>query len=188
MTIRTIHRFITASVAAAGIALVATGAQADVPTTITHQGRLYDAANNPVKETTTIVFRIYDGLDAGALAIWSETHDIAFDDGYFSVELGKTTPLDGKVFDGSVRYLGIQVGNDSEMTPRAAVRSVPYAILANDVNGDINPHSVSIQGFGIVIDESGQWVGDTSGLIGPAGPQGPTGPQGTQGSQGIQGA
>jgi hypothetical protein len=30
------------------IGLAATGAKAGVPTTITHQGRLYDANNNPV--------------------------------------------------------------------------------------------------------------------------------------------
>jgi len=31
---------------------------------------------------------------ADAMAIGSETHSIAFDDGYFSVSLGETTPLD----------------------------------------------------------------------------------------------
>lgn len=42
-------------------------------------------------------------------------------------------------------------------------------------------------GGGLVIDATGQWVGDPTGLVGPAGPQGPQGVQGPQGPQGAQG-
>ncbi len=38
-----------------------------------------------------------------------------------------------------------------------------------------------------VINASGQWVGDPTGLVGPTGPQGPEGPQGPDGPQGVQG-
>ncbi len=50
-----------------------------------------------------------------------------------------------------------------------------------DVNGNIAINGSS------VISASGQWVGDTSGLVGPPGPQGPAGQQGEAGPQGPAG-
>ena len=46
--------------------------------------------------------------------------------------------------------------------------------------------NISISGFE-VIDDTGKWVGDPTGLQGPQGEQGPQGPQGQQGPQGAQG-
>lgn len=62
---------------------------------------------------------------------------------------------------------------------------------AYDVNGrDINPRSITIKGYGAIVNSAGQWVGDPTGLQGPQGPQGPqgaTGPAGPQGPTGSQG-
>ncbi|HZF47193.1 MAG TPA: collagen-like protein, partial [Polyangiaceae bacterium] len=187
MKIRTIRRVIAASAIGLSAAMFAGGAAAEVPQLVTHQGRLFDAKDQPVEGTIEVVFTIYDGEDANAAVLWTETHSVTFENGFFSVALGEQSPFGAKVFNGSVRYLGIRVGGDPEMTPRAATRSVPYALLANDVNGDINPHSVSVQGFGVVIDESGQWVGDPTGLQGPAGPVGPAGAPGATGAAGPMG-
>jgi hypothetical protein len=38
-----------------------------------------------------------------------------------------------------------------------------------------------------VIDKSGKWIGDPTGLVGPQGPKGDTGPQGLKGDTGAQG-
>lgn len=187
MTLRASRRFIAALKAALAASLLAAPLAAAVPTTITHQGRLFDPGGKPVTSTLAVVFTVYDGPGAGANVLWTETHGIGFEEGYFSVELGADKPFEAGVFDGSVRYLGIQVGSDEEMTPRAAVRSVPYALLANDVNGDINPASVSIPGVGMVINKDGQWVGDPTGLIGPPGATGATGAAGADGAQGPMG-
>ena len=81
------------------------------------------------------------------MPIWTETVDVPFDEGYFSLQLGAVTPFDATTFDGSTRYLGITIQGESEMSPRAEVASVPYAMFANDVNGDIHPNSVSIQAW-----------------------------------------
>src|SRR5690349_12179788 len=90
MTIRTIRRVVAASMIALGAATVAPlGASAAVPGTITHQGRLFDAKSVPVNETLDVVFSIYDSEDPGAKALWTETHTITFEDGYFSVALGE---------------------------------------------------------------------------------------------------
>jgi hypothetical protein len=172
----------------ASVALAIFGAASEaaaVPSSVTHQGRLFDSAGQAIDDTLDVVFAIYDASDA-TTPIWTETHALTFEQGYFSVELGLVEPLDTTVFDGSIRYLGIQVGVDPEMTPRASVRSVPYAILAGDVDGDIHPNSVSI-GNQLVIDDQGQWVGDPTGLAGPTGATGATGPSGATGATGAAG-
>ena len=174
-----------AAMVAAGVMSVAGVAAAQVPATITHQGRLYDTNDAPINTTLSVQFSVYD-VASGGVALWTEVHQVTFDQGYFSVELGSTVPFDTTVFDGSVRWLGITVGNDAEMTPRAATRSVPYALLAGDVTGDINPSSVTINGT-TVIDSTGQWVGDPTGLVGPQGPAGAPRARGAQGPTGAPG-
>jgi len=175
--------------AALGLAVFtfSTTAAALVPGQITHQGRLFDAGGTPVSGNFDIDFAIYDAEDAPA-PIWMETHTLDIEEGYFSVALGEQTAFDPTVFDGSVRWIGIKVGEDPEMTPRVETLSVPYAFVANDAIGVIHPQSVEIQGFGPVINEQGQWVGDPSGLVGPAGPAGPAGAPGVAGPAGPAGA
>jgi len=183
MNIRTV---LTASILAAASASLSSSALAAVPTTITHQGRLYNTEGVAIDGTLEVRFAIYDAEGADT-PIWTELHTITFEDGYFSTELGSLVPFeDEDVFDGSVRYLGISVGADPEMTPRARVASVPYAMLANNVNGDITPSSVSVGGVE-VIDSNGNWVGNSSGLVGPTGPAGPQGAIGPVGPIGPQG-
>src|SRR5205085_2180720 len=126
---------LTAGVTAAVLALSSVASA--VPATLTHQGRLYNDKGAPVTETLEVVFSVYDNPNA-ADPIWSETHTVSFEDGYFSVSLGADAPF-GKTFDGSARYLGIKIGADAEMSPRNLIASVPYAFLAGDVDGDIHP-------------------------------------------------
>jgi hypothetical protein len=184
----TIRRWLGAGLFVAAAVVVAPTALAQVPQSVTHQGRLFDGNGAPITQTLDVVFSVYDAFDAVA-PIWTETHSVSFDNGYFSVVLGEDEPLDDVILDGAVRFLGIQVGADPEMSPRAPVHSVPYAIragIATDVDGDIHPSSVSI-GSTLVIDSNGDWVGSPSGLIGPTGPTGPAGATGAAGPQGDPG-
>ena len=91
----------------AALALAAREARADqrdVPAALTQTGRLFDGAERPVEGTRTMVFALYTA-PVGGDPIWSESHDLVFDDGYFVVGLGGTTPL--PVIDGAPVYLGI---------------------------------------------------------------------------------
>lgn len=180
-----LRRLLAAALLAAG-GLVAAPASAAVPGTLTHQGRLYDAAQTPVNGTVDVVFAIYDSPSA-TVPLWSEQHTLTFDEGYYAAALGSIVPFGPGVFDGSTRYCGMTVGSDPEMTPRGTIGSVPYAMVAGDATGDIHPTSVSIAGFGAVIDAAGQWVGSPTGLQGPAGPAGADGAQGPAGATGAQG-
>ncbi|MBI4702922.1 MAG: collagen-like protein [Deltaproteobacteria bacterium] len=188
-----------ALLAAAGVAAYAPNAVAAVPATVAQQGRLYDAqTGQPLGGDIGLQFAVYENQLAVS-PIWMELQKVTLEDGYFSVALGSQVKLPAEVFDGSVRYLGISVGGDPEMTPRAAIGSVPYALVAGNAIGDITPSSVTIPDYGEVINDKGQWVGDPTGLQGPpgpagakgdpgaTGPQGPVGPKGDPGPQGPQG-
>jgi hypothetical protein len=167
------------------VASFAGPAAAEVPSTLTHQGRLYDEAGKPVNGTLDVSFALYSSVNAAG-PLWKETHSITFEDGYFSASLGVDTPF-GDAFDGQERFLGVTVGQNAEMTPRSLVASVPFAFRAGDVTGDVHPTTVSIAGFGQVIDKDGNWVGPATGLQGPPGADGSVGPMGPDGPQGMQG-
>lgn len=184
MKVRSFVSVLAAAVVAAGLTLTSAASAASVPQTLTHQGRLYDDAGAPISSVTTMVFRIYDG--AGA-ELWTESHSVTFEDGYYSVELGSKQSFPSTLWGTASLELGITVGADPEMTPRAAIRSVPYAIAAGDAVGDIHPTTVTVGGT-TVINENGQWVGDPTGLMGPAGPAGATGAMGPMGPAGATGA
>lgn len=160
-------------------------ANAAVPNLLTQQGRLFDASGNPLSSQVVIVFSVY-ATATDATPLWTETLNVTPVDGYFTVRLGDTVAFPATLFDGSLRFLGIRVGADQEMTPRQALASVAYAIMANNVTGDITPKSVTINGIK-VIDETGAWKGPLTGLAGTPGPTGPQGPAGAAGPTGPTG-
>jgi hypothetical protein len=176
-----LRRLAVSSLVAAALA-GAGPASAAVPQLFAEQGRLFDTAGAPLAGNVTLTFALYAAPTGGA-PLWTEVQTVTLDGGYYSVQLGAVSGLSAAVLDGSVRYLGITVGSDAEMAPRATVASVPYALLAGDAVGDLHPHTVSVNGT-VVIDAQGHWVGPTTGL---AGATGPTGPQGVAGAQGPQG-
>jgi hypothetical protein len=167
---------------ASSVVLSASPAQATVPSTLTQQGRLLNADGTAATGTVSLVFSLYaDGTSTTAL--WTETQSVALDGGYFSVALGSATPFTSGLWDGATKFLGLKVGADSEMTPREELTSIPYAMLANEVNGDIHPSSVTVGGV-LIIKPNGT-LGVAGGPTGPSGPQGPTGATGPQGTSTI---
>jgi hypothetical protein len=151
------------SVAALVLSSWSTSGEAAVPTGLTQQGRVLDADGNPVTSEVAMTFTIYDDPEAAEEKniLWTEVLNIQLDDGYFSARIGEDgdNPFPADLFDGSVRYLGVTVGSDEEMKPRARLASVPYAFIAGDAIGAIHPLSVTVNGKK-VIDEKGDWVGN----------------------------
>lgn len=173
------------AVAAFAVGLtISSASEAAIPQTITHQGRLYDASGKPVKDTIEMVFRIYDGTGK---ELWTETHSVTFEDGYYSVELGSTTVFADLFSRNDKLELGITIGADDELKPRAPIGSVPYAFVSQDAVGDIHPTTITVNGTTIV-DGTGHWVGDSVGLMGPTGPTGPAGATGSAGPTGPTGS
>jgi collagen triple helix repeat protein len=155
------------------------------PMKINHQGRLFDTAMMPVTGSHTMTFAIYSSA-ATTTPLWTETQNLAFDDGYYATTLGAVSAFDKNLFGSGTMYLGITIDHDGEMSPREPIDSVPTAMVSNNAIGDITPHSITVNGAPIV-DATGHWVGPNSGLVGPQGPQGPQGAKGDTGSTGPQG-
>src|SRR5690606_1427944 len=119
---------------------------------------------------------------------FTETHTTAVVDGLVSLEIGSVQPLSAGLFSGSgERWLGLTVGADAEMQPRLRLSSAPYALAAASAasftGGNLNATSFSLNGTPL-IDGLGNWLGNSTGLVGPAGPVGPIGPKGSTGATG----
>ena len=109
-------------------------ASAQVPQMINYQGTLTDTLGNRLNGSYNMTFSIYD-TSSGGTALWTEIQNgVSVDDGIFNVLLGSVTPIPDSVFDGDIRYLGVKVGADNEMTPRKPIVSVGYAWKAFDAD------------------------------------------------------
>jgi len=117
------------------IIAIASLSYAEVPKLINYQGHLTDKGGNPITGNSNITFRIYDAESGGSI-LWSETQiGVSAKNGIFNVLLGSATVggIPESVFSATNRWLGIIVGNDSEMSPRQQLMSVPYAYRAGSV-------------------------------------------------------
>ena len=161
---------------------------ATVPATIDQQGRFLKMDGTPETGSLTVSFALYN-MAAGSTALWTETQPLTLDAaGFYSAQLGSTTPFSPTLFDGTVLYLGITIKGESEMAPRQALVSVPYAFRAGaavDAVGDIHPTSITVNGK-VVVDAMGNVMGG-AGIQGPQGATGPTGPAGIKGDPGPEG-
>lgn len=100
------------------------------PQTLMYQGKLSNADFIPIITETEVTFRIFDEPAAG-VELWVEVDTVTPNEhGIFTVQLGAEIPLVG-VFDGTQRFLELQVTGDGPMTPRQPITSVPYALQAN---------------------------------------------------------
>ena len=133
MTIHAIKQWsIAAAVAAATFSRVfAAGAAEVVPQVIVHEGQLSDARGEPIVGVVRTTFKLYDD-PVGGRPRWSETVDVEFDEGYYSLWLGEATPLDGSLLDGRRRWLGITVGRGPERPARVAVASAAHPMFVDD--------------------------------------------------------
>ncbi len=95
------------------------------------QGLLTDSAGQPlVSQAQNVTFNLYEAVDE-IDAICTSTATVTTDaNGFFNSFIeGCATELgNDRAIDGQQLYLGIQVGSDTEMTPRRPLYPVPYAI------------------------------------------------------------
>lgn len=104
---------------------------------INYQGRLTDSGGMVIDgDSVDVVFSIY-GVASGGTALWSEPQAIAVNNGIYSVQLGKINPIPSSLFNASDRWLGVKVGTDAEMMPRAQITSVAYAMNSQRIAGKI---------------------------------------------------
>lgn len=152
------------------------------PMLLNYQGRLTDPQGAPRTGTFTMAFRIVDGNGAALPLPWAETQaGIVVNNGFFSVLLGKVTPLSAALFQGPpadsfgpVRFLEVTVGGET-LSPNIRIVSAAWAIATTaGPTGSTGPTGP-------------QGGSGSAGATGQAGQQGPTGPTGGQGATGQQG-
>ncbi len=169
----------------------------ELPMYLIFRARLDDKDGKPMNGLVKIQFSLYHQPGGGA-PMWSNTYQVAIQEGLFSVVLGAGKPLPVAVTTQAALYVGVAVEQDLEMFPRLQYQAVPYALVSQNVVGKISPFSVSIPGVGKVIDEKGAWGGvpipkvgngmpGANGIPGQKGPSGPQGPQGRIGPPGPRG-
>ncbi len=108
-------------------------AMAQVPESLTHQGRLLDDSGEPRTGEVSLRFTIYDAETDGAL-VWEsqeKTVDLG-DSGFYSVTLGgEENPISGETLGGGAPlWIALSVDGGEELSPRIRLRSVPYAVRA----------------------------------------------------------
>lgn len=107
--------------------LPVSSSHAAVPDSINYQGKLTRAGGGPVNGNYDLTFSIYPD-DLGSSAEWTETQpQVEVEHGVFSVLLGSVNSIPASIFDGSVKYLGVTVQDDPEMTPLKPMVTTSYA-------------------------------------------------------------
>lgn len=106
---------------------------AATPQVLSYHGNLTDANGVPIQGVKTVTFRLYDAPEGGA-PLWEETQTVTLKDGQFHSLLGTATPFDASLWSRAPLYLGIQVEDSPELTPRQVIASVVHALTAQDAN------------------------------------------------------
>jgi hypothetical protein len=124
---------------------------ADVPDSVNYQGKLTTASGGCLNDTVQMTFAIY--ADAfGTVLDWSETQtQVEVKEGIFNVLLGSVSPLPASIFDGTAKYLGVQVESDPEMSPLKPMVTTAYAFGSHHAQeADTADYARNVPAAGIV--------------------------------------
>jgi hypothetical protein len=98
-----------------------------IPETYYFDGFLTDENDEPVDASLSMTINIYDDADTGQVVFGPINQEVEVINGYFAVPLDFTSSL---FSDNAELYIGVKIGNDSEMKPRIKIGSTPYAAVA----------------------------------------------------------
>ncbi len=138
------------------VVFVATPALA-VPTSLTHQGRLFDSNGISLDGALPVVVSLWDA-ETGGTELWTESMSVDFADGYFAVTLGESAPVTAAELESGAVWFDMTVDGNASGA-RMPMTSVPYAILAGGVRGGVvDASEIRINGT-TVIDDTGALIG-----------------------------
>lgn len=124
------------------VAGLLTTSTAEVPRTITYQGRLTNDAGEPLTGSYDMTFSIYNQPTGGA-ALWSSgPRTVAVFDGLFTYALGSNVVLPSGLVADTTLWLGVQVGSDPELSPRTKLTSEAFAFAARTADSLTGDHYV----------------------------------------------
>jgi hypothetical protein len=97
-------------------------------TVVAYQGFLTDSNGNPVTGTLPARLSIWTDVSLGT-KLWQEEHNLDVYQGYFTAELGRTIELPRSVFEGSARWIQLEI-NGEALQPRKELLNVPFSLYA----------------------------------------------------------
>ncbi len=122
------------------------GVLADVPRTVTYQGKLPGFAN----ETVSLTVSFYDA-EIGGNALYSETLATPLTNGVFAVILGESIGVPDTALDAAEIWVGLAVDADPEM-PRTRVGMNPFAAKASASERLVQPDTFTPI---VIVDDNG---------------------------------
>jgi hypothetical protein len=143
----------------------AAGPQAAVGSGFTYQGRLTDGDGNPINDTCSLDFALWDAESDGSVIGHQLVTGVEVADGYLAVLLNSSDQLGADAFTGEARWLkiGVKCSADASwitLPGRQLLSAVPYAL-------SLRPGAMisgTIPGQSILIVSNGE--GGGNGLIG----------------------
>ncbi|MFQ5905318.1 MAG: hypothetical protein ACE5JA_01975 [bacterium] len=72
-----------------------------IPWHVNYQGYLTDDAGNPINDTLSMRFSIWDAASLGT-ELWNESRNVIVEDAIFNVILGSITPIPSDVFGAGI--------------------------------------------------------------------------------------
>ena len=145
---------------------------AQIPRTISYQGVLAHSDGTLVADGNhTLNLSLY--LSAtGATAIYTEVQTAAVVKGIFNVIIGSVTAIPASIGFDRAYFLGVTVDGGSELTPRTALTSAPYALnaqhamIADALSNPVGGGSLipgTLHGSVVLEDTMGMPLADLSG-------------------------
>jgi hypothetical protein len=118
-----------------GMLLAIPGLGWAVPVTTLHEGRVLSSNGAPLEGTFDVAFKLWAAQTGGASPVWSESfNDVPLSNGFYSVELGRTSPLEAQLVAANL-WLSVAIDGGPDLAPRDVLGAAPYAIVARNVSG-----------------------------------------------------
>ena len=122
--------------------------------TLNYQASLTDNDKIPINGKINMQFSIYNTETEGE-PLWNESiNDLPVINGILSVIIGEKNGIpDSMIKDYDALFLGIQVGDDAEMTPRSQLFPVPESIEAkHSISSDYSIKAQTVDMYAITAD------------------------------------
>ncbi len=127
-------------------------AYAQVPRSISYQGLLMKDGK-PVDGKADLKINIYD---AAGHTLYTESYNqVQLNQGVFNVQLGTANPLPGSLKFDQQYFMGVEIDNSGEISPRTPFTAAPYALNAQTVGG-VGVSATPQAGMLLPLDQNGK--------------------------------
>lgn len=108
-----------------------------VTDSISFQGRLTDAGDNPVSDGPRDLIMSFWSDPVGGTMLYSELRSVDVVTGLYATCIGCDNPAFFDIFTDQSIYLEVQLAGEPPMSPRTALRYAPRSLISARVHGDV---------------------------------------------------